>query len=436
VKILLVSTYEMGRQPFGIASAAAWLAADGHEPFCTDLALERLNEAQVAQAEIIAFHLPMHTATRLALPVIERVRKINPRARIACFGLYAPLNAELLRSLGVEGIIGGEFESGLVEFASGRQPEEVSHERQNFVRPVRASLPPLNRYAKLRGNGESRLVAYTEATRGCKHVCRHCPVVPVYRGNFRVVGKDVVLEDIRQQIEAGASHVTFGDPDFFNGPKHAMDIVKALHDEFPNVTYDVTIKIEHLRKHRELLSTLKQTGCLFVTSAVESVDDNVLAKLEKHHSRADFIDVALRMRDIGLVLAPTFIPFTPWTTLDSYRNLLQVIADLDLIEHIAPVQLALRLLITSGSRLLELEEIRNLVGSFDFRSLAYPWKHPDLQVDRLAERVFHIAGSGPNASRAEVFSKIWVAAHDAPLPENYHLLPRAAIPYLDEPWYC
>ena len=109
-------------------------------------------------------------------------------------------------------------------------------------------------------------MGYTEATRGCKHLCRHCPVVPVYRGAFRIVQQDVVLEDIRQQVAAGAEHITFGDPDFFNGPGHAIPIVEALHREWPALTYDVTIKMEHLLKHRELLPVLKATGCLFVTS--------------------------------------------------------------------------------------------------------------------------------------------------------------------------
>ena len=111
-----------------------------------------------------------------------------------------------------------------------------------------------------------------------------------------MVQPDVVLADIRQQVAAGAEHITFGDPDFFNGPTHAMRIVEALHREWPAVTYDATIKIEHLLKHRDLLPRLRETGCLFVTSAVESVDDAVLAKLDKGHTRADFIEVVREFR--------------------------------------------------------------------------------------------------------------------------------------------
>src|SRR5580698_5186447 len=265
MRVVLINTYELGHQPFGLASPRAWLARAGHEVVCADLAVDSLPEGPVREADLIAFYLPMHTATRLALPVIDRAKQLNPRARLACYGLYAPINAELLRGMGVEAILGGEFEAALVKLARGETSPDISVDRQAFLKPEREGLPDLARYAKLRQEGDAKLVAYTEASRGCKHVCRHCPVTPVYNGTFRIVGRETVLEDIRRQVAAGARHVTFGDPDFFNGPTHAMAIVQALHAEFPVVTYDATIKIEHLRKHRELLRTLKETGCLFVT---------------------------------------------------------------------------------------------------------------------------------------------------------------------------
>jgi radical SAM superfamily enzyme YgiQ (UPF0313 family) len=436
VRIVLVSTYELGHQPFGLASPKAWLVRAGHEVTSIDLAKTPLAETLIRQAEAVAFSLPMHTATRLAVPVIERMKRINPAVRIACYGLYAPLNAELLRSLGVEAILGGEFEQSLVRWAEGLTLSEVSLDKLAFLTPDRSGLG--TSYAQLRTASGSKLVAYTEASRGCKHLCRHCPIVPVYQGQFRVVQRDVVLEDIRQQIAQGASHVTFGDPDFLNGPTHAMRIVEQLHAEFPHVTYDATIKVEHLLKHRDVLAALRDTGCLFVTTAVESLDDAVLAKLEKNHTRRDFFEAVSLARAAGLALQPTFLAFTPWTTIESYRDLLRVLEELDLVESVPSVQLALRLLITSNSRLLELEDIRRIAGPFDKKLLVYPWKHSDAQVDALGARVFRLVDKlqKQGRNRAEIFSAIWQEAGDDPLPENFHLLPRAVVPYLDEPWYC
>ena len=445
LRLLLVSTYELGRQPFGLASPAAWLRAAGHEVHCVDLAWGSLPEEAVRAAGLVAFYLPMHTATRLAVRAIERVRALNPSAHLCCYGLYASLNELYIRRLGVKTILGGEYEPGLVALA-GRLREDgqaapntiVSLDRLTFLPPDRTTLPPLSQYAALRVNGERRLVGYTEASRGCKHLCRHCPVAPVYNGAFRIVQPDVVLEDIRRQVAMGADHITFGDPDFFNGPGHAVRIVEALHQEFPALTYDVTIKIEHLLRRRDLLSVLHRTGCLFVTSAVESVEDEVLRKLDKGHTKEDFVRAVSACRSAGLTLAPTFVPFTPWTTWDGYRELLRLIVELDLVESVAPVQLGLRLLIPGGSKLLELEDVRALVEPFDEAALIYRWRHADLELDRLSARILHLVEREERrrTPRREIFARIWSLAAGAPLPDTFDLLPRAAIPYMDEPWYC
>jgi radical SAM superfamily enzyme YgiQ (UPF0313 family) len=458
VNIVLISTYELGRQPFGLASPAAWLRKRGHHIVSLDLSRQPLEEAVVRGAELVAVYLPMHTATRLAAQLLPTLRKLNPSAHLCCYGLYAPMNAEYLRTLGVSTFFGGEFEEGLAHLAEhlGRsgngngtsavpQSEPViSLARQKFIRPDRQGLGPLAKYAHvILPTGEHRVAGYTEASRGCKHLCRHCPVVPVYKGVFRVVEREVVLEDIRQQVAAGSQHITFGDPDFFNGIGHGAALVKALHQEFPRLTYDVTIKIEHLLKHKEHLPTLRDTGCLFVTSAVESVNDGVLRRLEKGHTRADFLEVNQVFRELGLVLHPTFVPFTPWTTLNGYLELLRTLRESDLVENVAPIQLAIRLLIPAGSRLLELDEVWHMVAPFDPSALVYPWRNPDPRVDVLGERIEEIVAASEkrNLRRRAIFERIWKAAHEAAGVEAEFaaqpvLVSRAAIPYLNEPWYC
>jgi radical SAM superfamily enzyme YgiQ (UPF0313 family) len=457
MNILLISTYELGRQPFGLASPAAWLRARGYKVSCLDLTRQALDEEAILASQLISFYVPMHTATRLAAGLIPKVRELNASAHICFYGLYAPVNDEYLRDLGVGTILGGEFEEGLASLASRLelgpangngsriQPEPViSLGRQKFLVPDRAGMLEPAKYARVvMPGGEHRVAGSTEATRGCKHLCRHCPIVPVYNGAFRVVEREVVLEDIRRQVAAGARHITFGDPDFFNGPAHAISIVESLHREFPELTYDVTIKIEHLRKHDAHLATLRGTGCLFVTSAVESADDAVLEKFDKGHTRADFLAVVARFREWGLTLLPTFVPFTPWTTLEGYVDLLDVLAKQSLSENVAPIQLAIRLLIPAGSRLLELPEMSRIIGSFDSAALVFPWKHEDARVDALAREISQLVqrGDGLKLSRTEIFSHIRRAAYAAAGKSAPKSIPHAAgmaaaVPYLDEPWYC
>ncbi len=482
MKVVLISTYELGHQPFGLASPAAWLRRAGAEVTCLDLSRQSLHEEAIGAAGVVAFYVPMHTATRLAIPLIEPVRRLNPRAHLCFYGLYAPMNEAYLRDLGVDTILGGEFEGALVELVaqladgevggSKRQGSDaaanprsgadkkaskqstegvasgsagaISLERLNFIPPDRSGLPALRQYAHLlMPGGGFKVAGYTEASRGCKHLCRHCPVVPVYNGVFRIVQRDVVVEDIRRQVDAGAEHVTFGDPDFFNGPAHALAIVEAVHREFPQLSYDVTIKIEHLLQHKDAVRKLRDTGCLFATSAVESVDDAILARLAKGHTRADFLAVVAGFRELGLILQPTFVPFTPWTTLAGYRELLALIAEQDLAENVAPIQLGIRLLIPAGSRLLELEEVRTAIGGFDASGLVYPWKHPDPRMDILSERVQELANDGHRLkrSRTETFSRIWGAARElAGQSARLDIVPvnsaARKIPHFAEPWYC
>jgi radical SAM superfamily enzyme YgiQ (UPF0313 family) len=454
VNIVLVSTYELGRQPFGLASPTAWLRKRGNQVVVLDLARQSLDEAAIRDAMLVAIYLPMHTATRLAAQLIPRLRQLNPTAHLCCYGLYAPMNAAYLRALGVSTILGGEFEEELVNLAErlaidgeqGFEPPQdsvISMARLQFEVPDRSGMPAMEKYAHLIVPGDDyRVVGSTEASRGCKHLCRHCPIAPVYKGVFRIISRDIVLEDVRRQVAAGAQHITFGDPDFFNGIRHAMKLVEEFHREFPAVTYDVTIKIEHLLKHERHLPALRDTGCLFVISAVESVDDVVLGFLEKGHTREDFLRVVTTFRGLGLTLHPTFVAFTPWTTVDGYLELLQVIEQRGVIENVAPVQLGIRLLIPEGSRMLELEDVRRIVGPFDPQSLAYPWKNADPRLDALSETVQEIAAAAEmqKDSRFVTFERIWKAAHTAAgrsAPRiNTSTRSNAGVPFLSEPWYC
>jgi radical SAM superfamily enzyme YgiQ (UPF0313 family) len=339
VNVLLLSTYELGHQPLALARPAAHLLAAGHYVACTDLAVDDLDEEAVRRADFIGISVPMHTAARLGIRLAQRVRALNPRAHLCFYGLYASLNADGLLGRYADSVIGGEYETPLVELvgrlagdgttAPAALPGGVSTwedrtdvflGRQRFGLPSRALLPPLERYARLDDGNRLKLAGYVEASRGCAHRCLHCPITPVYGGRLRIVQHEVVLEDIRALVQMGAEHITFGDPDFFNGVKHSLGIVEAMHAEFPQLTYDATIKIEHLLEHRTLLPLLRRTGCVFIVSAVEAIDDKVLGYLEKGHTAADVETALALVSAAGLVLRPTFVAFTPWTTLEGCRR--------------------------------------------------------------------------------------------------------------------
>jgi hypothetical protein len=457
--VLLVSCYELGRQPFNVASPWAQLEAAGFGVTGVDTAIEDLGSAPVERALICAISVPMHTALRLGIEVARAVRARAPRAHVCFFGLYAALNADHLLREAADSVIGGEFEEALValcdalrsgrkggvdgvvtraEHRSGRTAPAVLR-KLPFVVPRRDRLPPLARYAAFFGPraDETRMVAYVEASRGCLHRCRHCPITPVYDGRFFVVPKEVVLADAEQQIAAGARHVTFGDPDFFNGPGHSMAIARALHAAHPDVSFDVTIKIEHLLRHRALVAELGDLGCAFVVSAVESLSERVLAELDKGHGRAD-VFAALRLcREANVPLRPSFVAFTPWTTLDDYLELVDWVLAEGLADSLEPIQLAIRLLVPPGSALLR-DGKPAWLGALVAGDLGHRWDHPDPRLDALYAEVSSIVEAGVGDDAAVVVRRIREAAYRTAgrTPPPIAEPPRRFVPRLSETWFC
>ncbi len=460
--ILLVSTYELGHQPLGLASTLGFLARAGHDGDALDLSVERFDAEKVARARFVGISVPMHTALRLAVPLAARIRAINPTVHLCFFGLYATLNADhLLRAHGVDSVIGGEVEAPLTALVEalnagddrpidgvGRldAPAAPHLARLDFAAPRRDKLPALDRYARLMHEGEERLTGYVEASRGCKHLCLHCPIPPVYGGRFFTVPRELVLDDVRRLVAGGARHITFGDPDFLNGPTHAIKLVRALHEEHPGVTYDFTAKVEHVLEHAALFPELAATGCLFFVCAIESLSDAVLANLEKGHTRADVFRALEIARGAGITLRPSLVAFTPWTTLDDYLDLLEVIAAEGLIDHVDPVQHTIRLLIPPGSYLLQREAIRPHLGALIEPELAYRWAHPDPRMDALqravSERVEEaIAAEEDGAVTFEAIRALAIRARDGKVAAEEARAVRVdkdrhKPPRLSEAWFC
>ena len=448
MRVLLVSCYELGHQPLHVASAAAFLRAAGHRVSAVDLAVQPLDEADLDTPDMVAIAVPMHTAMRMAVPVARAVRsRRGSDVRIVMFGLYAPLCGPTLEPGLVDAAFGGEYEDGLVRTANGSpDARSIVLERLQFPLPARDLLPSLDRYTRLQVGGEDRVTGYVEASRGCVHRCRHCPVPAVYDGRIRVWQREVLVQDAVQLWADGMRHLTFGDPDFLNAVPHALAIVRAIHQRCPELTFDITTKVEHILEHPEVIAELRALGLLFIVTAVESTSPRVLELLDKGHSAEDVL-VALRIcRALGVELRPSLLPFTPWTTLRDQIDLLDLIATNDLIESVDPVQLSIRLLVPPGSLLLALPEMREHLRGYDSAGFSHLWQHPDPRMDALQEAIAALvaadadAGISPRSTHSAIRRLTAKVALDAGLPwlDAEAALPpeRDAPPRLSEPWFC
>jgi len=457
--ILLISCYELGHQPFHLASLTSVLQQAGCQPRAVDTAVETLTDEEIKVARFVGISVPMHTALRLGEQIAQRVRSINATAHICFYGLYALLNADHLLQGTIDSAIGGEYEVPLLKLITALENEDNTPitgvrtqvnksgpwlQRTPFLVPERAQLPALSKYARLEWNGEQRLAGYTETTRGCKHTCLHCPITPVYRGRFFAIPGEIVLADIRAQVARGARHITFGDPDFWNGPTHALRITRAMHQEFPDLTFDATVKIEHLLQHRHMLAEMQELGCTFVVSAVESLNDTVLKHLHKGHTASDVAEAFRLLEQVGIALRPSLLPFSPWETLETYLELLNFFETGHYIEQIDPVHLSIRLLIPPGSALLDDVDNHHWLGELDAAAYSYRWRHPDPRMDTLQQQVAELVAAGECGCTdpVQTFFNVKALAMAAQgedfsvtdAIQNYGQ--RKVVPRLTESWFC
>jgi radical SAM superfamily enzyme YgiQ (UPF0313 family) len=336
------------------------------------------------------------------------------------------------------------------ELAAPRAPASAADrpiiylQRGTFDPPARELLPGLERYARLAVGGEERLVGYVEASHGCVHRCRHCPVPTVYDGRIRVVQAETVLRDLERLADMGARHITFGDPDFLNGWRHSLAIVRALHQRRPELTFDCTTKVEHVLEHAGVWEEMAASGCLFVVCALESVNDEILVRLDKGHTTAEAVLAIDLLREHGIETRPSFMPFTPWTTPRDVLEIVDFVAAHDLVANVDAVQYTIRLLVPEGSLLLEREDLREHLGPYEAERLSYPWRAADPAADRLQGRLSALVEQSAAAQEATglTFARIRAAVREAtgaaggPEPEAIPMGSTEGRPRLTEPWFC
>jgi hypothetical protein len=463
VRLLLVSTYELGHQPVHVASPAAALRAAGHEVRAIDVSVEPWNPGLVKWAEGVAFSVPMHTAMRMAVALAASVRGERPELPLCYYGLYAAMGGDSASAASADRFIVGEYEPGLLAWAdetvlagdagtAGGFGGVVVHlGRSGFKTPARDLLPPLESYARLVLGEERRLAAAVEASHGCSHRCRHCPLPVVYDGRFRIVPEDVVVADVSQLVAMGARHVTFADPDFLNGPRHALRVAEAVHSSFPELSFDCTTKVEHVLEHADLWPALARAGCLFVVSAFESVEDTSLRILDKGHTAADESAAISLLRGHGIEVRPSWLAFTPWTRASELVAMLDFVVAHDLVGNVDPVQYTIRLLLPEGSLLLEAPEVKGRLEHYDPGRLSWVWSAEDAAFDELQEELAAFAEAasaepGP-MSQEDVFAEMqgrvraFATREDpriaaTPRRGSASMGPAGARPRLSEPWFC
>ena len=378
MKILLTSFYDLGKQPKIIAEIVDRYNSSEIDFDFFDFSVEDQN-IDLENYDVLGIYAPMHTATILSIEYIKDKKLPN---KMFTFGLYGSVLEDFNSSIRyIKDIESDELALFL----------EINDDHQFSLKnniPNRQIFPDISNYAHLVDGSNNLIAGSVETTYGCKHSCTHCPVPISFNGSFKTYSLEKIVSDVENQVKQGAKHISFNDPDFFNGPMHALKILEALNKKFPGITYDSTIKVEHIIKYKKYFKELASLNMVFVISAFETTNDKVLSILEKNHTRSDLNNSIEISQEFGIDIRPTWMPFSPWTELKDLSNIVELIEGYQLRETVDPIQLTIKLLIPKHSLIIQRPEIKKYLGNYEKESLSFQWKYENIDAEKLQFTLF------------------------------------------------
>ena len=428
MKILLLSFYDLGKQPKIISELYEKLDNGSNQIDIVDYSIEE-KDLTLDNYDVLGIYASMHTASVLAEQYL-RDRKLPNKLFV--FGLYANVFSEMFSDFqSIHSFDSDELESLL-------QVQLNPNYSFKHTVPDRTILPSITDYSHIVDGSNNLIAGSVETTYGCKHECTHCPVPIEFKGIFKTFGTEKIITDVTNQVEEGAKHISFNDPDFFNGPKHALKILQLLNEKHPSITYDSTIKVEHILKYPDYFQELKNLNMLFVISAFETTNDHVLNILQKNHSSNDLNKAVELSLENNIDIRPTWMPFSPWTEQNDLISIIKLIENYKLRETVDPIQLTIKLLIPKNSLILKRPEMEEYLLNYDPASFSYAWKYKFPTIDNIQNELFTYVLQHESENEYTQYLGLVdiLESHTGETllnPEKYN---QRIVPKLSETWFC
>ena len=428
MKILLLSFYDLGKQPKIISELYNKLDNGSNQIDVVDYSIEEKN-LTLDNYDVLGIYASMHTASVLAEQYL-RDRKLPNKLFV--FGLYANVFSEMFSNFqSIHSFDSDELESLL---------EVQLNPNYSFKHsvPDRTILPSITDYSHIVDGSNNLIAGSVETTYGCKHECTHCPVPIEFKGMFKTFGTEKIITDVTNQVEEGAKHISFNDPDFFNGPKHALKILQLLNEKHPSITYDSTIKVEHILKYPDYFQELKNLNMLFVISAFETTNDHVLNILQKNHSFNDLNKAVELSLENKIDIRPTWMPFSPWTEQNDLISIIKLIENYKLRETVDPIQLTIKLLVPKNSLILKRPEMKEYLLDYDPSSFSYAWKYKFPNIDNIQNELFtYVLQHESENEYAQYLGLVDILeSHTNETLLNSEKYSQRIVPKLSETWFC
>lgn len=428
MKILLLSFYDLGKQPKIISELYQKLDNGENQIDIVDYSIED-KDITLSEYDALGVYASMHTASVLAE---EFLRDKTLPTKLFVFGLYAHVFSEMYPNFNSIHSLDSDDLDNLLDLKLN-----TDYSFKHSV-PDRTILPSITDYSHIVDGSNNLVAGSVETTYGCKHECTHCPVPIEFNGSFKTFGIEKITQDVANQVEAGAKHISFNDPDFFNGPKHALKILELLNTQHPDITYDSTIKVEHILKYPEYFRELKDLNMLFVISAFETTNDLVLEILKKNHTYKDLRDAVEVSIKNNIDIRPTWMPFSPWTEIDDLTNIITLIEDYKLRETVDPIQLTIKLLIPKNSLILNRPEIKEYLLDYDPASFSYSWNYKNTALDNIQNELFTYVLQNESADEYRQYLGLVkiLEKHSGKSLLSTEKYNQRVVPKLSETWFC
>ena len=428
MKILLLSFYDLGKQPKIISELYKKLDNGSNQIDIVDYSIEEKN-LTLDNYDVLGIYASMHTASVLAEQYL-RDRKLPNKLFV--FGLYANVFSEMFSNFqSIHSFDSDELESLL---------EVQLNPNYSFKHsvPDRTILPSITDYSHIVDGSNNLIAGSVETTYGCKHECTHCPVPIEFKGMFKTFGTEKIITDVTNQVEEGAKHISFNDPDFFNGPKHALKILQLLNEKHPSITYDSTIKVEHILKYPDYFQELKNLNMLFVISAFETTNDHVLNILQKNHSFNDLNKAVELSLENNIDIRPTWMPFSPWTEQNDLISIIKLIENYKLRETVDPIQLTIKLLVPKNSLILKRPEMKEYLLDYDPASFSYAWQYKFPNIDNIQNELFTYVLQHESENEYTQYLGLVdiLESHTNETLLNSEKYSQRIVPKLSETWFC